>query len=339
MTEFRRIVSYIHFYENMQKGKNTGFMKMDVRTGKCRVEVHFAGVYSSDREVCEIYSLVKKGSLAKGYFVGNFPIIQQKGEYHLQCEENQFDDHGSKMEEIEGFAFVLSGDRLALSLLRGKEPRFEEVQIAGRIYGRNGIREGGLTDTGAEKEIGEKTVAYHGEKKQQETAKPDETAKPNETAKPEEASEQDETTKPDEAAKPNETQTQEVKNLDQAEEIIPFEGVQGYQFFKITPEHLTRLAADYEIIQHNSFLLHGFYNYQYLIIGHKEKDRWILGIPGVFHEREQMMASMFGFPEFKCARRGRKIPGAFGYYLKEVKVADHWWRFHQHPAEIQNSYS
>lgn len=336
MTEFRRIVSYIHFYENMQKGKNTGFMKMDVRTGKCRVEVHFAGVYSSDREVCEIYSLVKKGSLAKGYFVGNFPIIQQKGEYHLQCEENQFDDHGSKMEEIEGFAFVLSGDRLALSLLRGKEPRFEEVQIAGRIYGRNGIREGGLTDTGAEKEIKEKSVSDYGERSEQ-VEQPDEAEiqvirKPDET-KMQKGSEQEE-----KVVRSAEEELPQ-KNLNQAEEIVPFQDVHSYRFFKITPEHLTRLAADYEIIQHNSFLLHGFYNYQYLIIGHKENDRWILGIPGVFHEREQMMASMFGFPEFKCARKGRKIPGAFGYYLKEVKVADHWWRFNQHPAEIQNLYS
>lgn len=65
---------------------------------------------------------------------------------------------------------------------------------------------------------------------------------------------------------------------------------------------------------HNSFLLHGYYNYGHVIVDESGEEAR-LGVPGNFYERERMVAQMFGFPDFEAAREGEKISnGTFGYY-------------------------
>lgn len=65
---------------------------------------------------------------------------------------------------------------------------------------------------------------------------------------------------------------------------------------------------------HNSFLLHGYYNYGHVMIDESGAEPR-LGVPGNYYEREQMVAEMFGFPVFEAAREGEKITnGTFGYF-------------------------
>lgn len=61
---------------------------------------------------------------------------------------------------------------------------------------------------------------------------------------------------------------------------------------------LRELPQKYWYFGNNSFLLHGFFNYRYLIIGRLEADRWFLGVPGVYQPQERVMAAIFGFTEF-----------------------------------------
>ena len=62
-------------------------------------------------------------------------------------------------------------------------------------------------------------------------------------------------------------------------------------------------------------MLHGFYNYKYLIMCEKkigEKIRYMIGVPGLFHPKEQMIARMFGFTEFEGNNRSEAMN--FGYW-------------------------
>ncbi|MBD5541816.1 MAG: hypothetical protein HDR00_11640 [Lachnospiraceae bacterium] len=70
---------------------------------------------------------------------------------------------------------------------------------------------------------------------------------------------------------------------------------------------------------HNSFLLHGYYNYGHIIIDETEEEPR-LGVPGNYYEREQMVAAMFGFPDFEPAKEGEKTGnGTYGYYYTRRK--------------------
>ncbi len=103
------------------------------------------------------------------------------------------------------------------------------------------------------------------------------------------------------------------------EVIHPFED--GKEFLKITPGDFYILRENYQHLGHNSFLLHGFYNYHYLIMGKKNSssnDTYLLGVPGVYYEREIMAAKMFGFEGFDCSKPQCET-GSFGYYFVTVE--------------------
>ena len=78
-------------------------------------------------------------------------------------------------------------------------------------------------------------------------------------------------------------------------------------------------------LYYNSFLLHGFYQYRYFVLG---KD--FIGVPDHFYEREAIAARMMGFPYFmeaefmehceigKETRKELPKQGSFGYYMKKI---------------------
>ncbi|MDE7260269.1 MAG: hypothetical protein K2N77_13675, partial [Lachnospiraceae bacterium] len=103
--------------------------------------------------------------------------------------------------------------------------------------------------------------------------------------------------------------------LDTYEKIHPYGDERVY--VKIEPKDFVILQSKYQHLVNNSFLLHGFYNYRYIILG-KEQD-YYLGVPGVFYEREKMVALMFGFEAFECPG-GNVRAGEFGYYLRKVEL-------------------
>lgn len=96
------------------------------------------------------------------------------------------------------------------------------------------------------------------------------------------------------------------------------------EFVSIEIKDFTVLREAYQKLVNNSFLLHGFYNYRHLIlgkdcrIGTSNEVCFYLGVPGVFFEREKMVAVMFGFEGFES--EGPVEIGKFGYYLRRVEI-------------------
>lgn len=104
--------------------------------------------------------------------------------------------------------------------------------------------------------------------------------------------------------------------LDTYDRIHPYGDERAY--VKLEPKDFLILSSKYQHLVNNSFLLHGFYNYRHVVLG-KEKEAYYLGVPGVFYEREKMVALMFGFEAFECAS-GEPRAGEFGYYLRKVEL-------------------
>ena len=96
------------------------------------------------------------------------------------------------------------------------------------------------------------------------------------------------------------------------------------EFVSIEIKDFTVLREAYQKLVNNSFLLHGFYNYRHLIlgkdcrIGTSNEVCFYLGVPGVFFEREKMVAVMFGFEGFES--ESPVEIGKFGYYLRRVEI-------------------
>lgn len=94
---------------------------------------------------------------------------------------------------------------------------------------------------------------------------------------------------------------------------------------KIQRQDLSRLPRREWRIANNSFLLHGFYNYHHLL--YIEDDGEVLiGVPGIFHEKEQEAAKAFGFPEFRrltndeiiLEENEKNTYEDFGYWCRQI---------------------
>ena len=87
-------------------------------------------------------------------------------------------------------------------------------------------------------------------------------------------------------------------NLQQTHPVCtPFED-RNIVCVRIELKDLRDLPKRYWYLGNNSFLLHGFFNYQHLIIGKLAEERWFIGIPGIYQRQERVMAAIFGFSEF-----------------------------------------
>ena len=96
---------------------------------------------------------------------------------------------------------------------------------------------------------------------------------------------------------------------------------------KIQREELVRLPRCEWKLANNSFLLHGYYNYHHLVFI-RDNDRYLLGVPGIYHTKEAKAASALGFPEFIRANElsvsleeeERNDTELFGYWCRRVKA-------------------
>jgi len=97
---------------------------------------------------------------------------------------------------------------------------------------------------------------------------------------------------------------------------------------KIQRQELSRLPRKEWRIANNSFLLHGFYNYHHLLYIEEDGETWI-GVPGIFHEKEQEAAKAFGFSEFrrltneeiKLEENEKNTYEDFGYWCRQISKA------------------
>ena len=94
------------------------------------------------------------------------------------------------------------------------------------------------------------------------------------------------------------------------------------EYLELKPEDLVVLTGQCFPLVSYSFLLHGFYNYQHLILTKelvRGQEQYYVGAPGNFYTKEKQVAILFGFESFE----GKVEPaqsGDFGYYMIPVEI-------------------
>ena len=124
---------------------------------------------------------------------------------------------------------------------------------------------------------------------------------------------------------PQETNTIGVIKSEEVDEYIPPRSV---TYEKIQRQDISRLPRKEWRLANNSFLLHGFYNYHHLLYIEEEGRIWI-GVPGIYHEKEQTAANAFGFTEFRrladvdvdLQENERNTYEDFGYWCRQIPLS------------------
>ncbi len=115
------------------------------------------------------------------------------------------------------------------------------------------------------------------------------------------------------------------------EEQLDIERMPSYE--KIDLSQIRDLPSPNWHLTTNSFLVHGFWNYGYLVLKKEmEEGEEILslGVPGIFEKPEAVMAILFGFPNFEAVsqemvamekeKNQEAEVGTFGCWFVKLKV-------------------
>ena len=104
--------------------------------------------------------------------------------------------------------------------------------------------------------------------------------------------------------------------------MYPFEDGEFEKGVRLEPQDIGMLPRNVWKLAGNSFLLHAFYTYHHLLFMRKrQKEGTVcyLMLTGDYDKREQRMAQMFGFSNFRPVKCQQLVAGDFGYWYMEVR--------------------
>lgn len=299
MADYGKKVVYLSCLEDGNKVKNAGFLKIRKETERCGMDMHISAlkeVKNGKYDICAI------GFGGSEFVLGNIYLHMGKGEWKaaFPCEIEQPGEICLKYEDIECFKVKISTSKwLEGSTGNVLKTNFTEKKA---VYENGSVK----TRKGNEK-VKEIKTEIKAELK---------AGWIEERVNPEMVSE---------FKLKNEIDMENIILNDKWEQLCqiypvihPYED--DRQYISIQPKDFVIMTGDYQHLANNSFLLHGFYNYRYIILGNeKDEGGFYLGVPGVYYEREKMVALMFGFEAFECSG-GKAEAGKFGYYLRKVGI-------------------
>lgn len=268
----KRFVTYLYEYENGQKNKNTGFIRVDERNGKVVLQISLRNLIHFQSKG-KVYIFVWKNGLL-GAEVASVAGTNAQADIRVETGEANICDTGYSLENIVGMGIVFeNGGYVASCWNDNYMERIGKKEF--RIWEKDE----------REKEVsGEQTEA--GIKKEERIENIKEVVRIAENTEIGMKKKLDEAEWIDELESPLEAASQELVS---------------YQ--KMELHAIRNLPSPNWYLCNNRFLVHGFYNYGYIILKKEMEgsvEKAYLGVPGVYEKPEMVMALLFGFPEFQA---------------------------------------
>ena len=157
------------------------------------------------------------------------------------------------------------------------------------------------------------------------TALPENSSEHSQTSLPEDSSEYSQTTMQADSSEHAQASMQQTPAESDIQACSNSEAKPSTQisYRKISLSDIKTLPKKNWYMCNNSFLIHGFFNYRYLMlktVSTGEKKELYLGVPGIYERPEYAMALVFGFPDFEPADKQNKPleNGVFGYWMTQL---------------------
>ena len=293
MAGMKRCITYIYAYENTKKAGNTGFARIELRGEECRLEIHLRGVYAAQTH-CKIYLFRKQGSGIEGSLIGEMDVRNGAGDFSVIMKTAHISTSLLSFFEMEGIFLCSEDGRIFMSRWTEGEPltvdmehfiEWKAEQTEENIYAEEKQQENKIQTAQFDRESDNELRA---------------TELPARNFFPQ-------------------YQWKDIweQFLKSHPASMPF-SEKNITCIKIELKDIRELPRKYWYLGNNSFLLHGFFNYRYLVLGKIEEDnedKWFLGVPGIYQNQERVMAIIFGFPEFMP----EQVENRFGCWYRFIE--------------------
>ena len=315
----KRFITYLYDYTGAVKGKNAGFVKVDMRGNQCRLEIHVRGL-GQVTEQGIIYFIIEDSGL-NGVKVGEMEILRGQGDYGTIIKCNPIGDSPYQFGQIAGVCVTYGDHQMAASKWK-EDPNLQfalqDIHIwePPQLESEEEVQKQEKLQPKADASAAQIRQETHSEPVAQQL----EQSASSETQQPTTSATQ-QTAHPTAQAVAQETDWAKTwKQLQAQNEKLEFRKERNGDWIKMDIKAIRSLPKRNWYLGNNSFLVHGFFNYHYLILGREmdgDKERWYLGVPGFYQQQERVMATIFGFPEFFNSQNGAE---PFGYWIHTVEM-------------------
>lgn len=331
MAGMKRFVTYIYSYDDKKKGSNTGFAKIEIRGNDGRMEIHMRGAYPG-RMKCRVYLFVEDAGDMVGVPFGEMNLQNGAGDFSAIFKVENINGVPINFFAMEGIILIGDEQRIFLSRWTEGNPievcpeRFrvwETVKAEQEPELKPEIEKALISPE--EPEMGKEEIP---------SAEPErsgeEMVSEKMTINKEEATVSEEPHRALEEAEEENIAATEIpmrnifprynwrqiwENLKANHDNFVLYHKEEICCVKIELKDIRELPRRYWYLGNNSFLLHGFFNYRYLVVGEIGEERWFIGIPGIYQNQERVMAAIFGFPEFLP----EPVENRFGYWCRMIE--------------------
>lgn len=299
MSNYQRLISYMYAYEGGIKGKNIGFAKLETKGGQCRISVSLKRIPIAGNPK-GVYLLSDNTELR----IGTLLLRNGTGEFRTAVNISDVEGSGYSLKQCYGLTI-------------------HETESAWRCYTtiwEDAVAHAAeLESEKAFSESEEQKAESQQEEVQQEEAEQKEV--------PQIEAEQEEEQKAEEAQiEAPELEENEIwkSYCRRYPKILAFDTEDGCEILTIQPQDIGLLPRENWTLGSNSFLLHGYYYYRYLILARLNQkngeSRYLLGVPGYYVSNEKYMAAMFGFSGFVLSQKQPPKSSRFGYWYRDIKI-------------------
>ncbi len=295
MNQYRRIVSYLYKYVNGKKGENTGFVRIDTRPEGIRLHFRIRDLRMMDEKRLKIYFYFHRENRLQLIFVDEFLCVRGNCEY----KKNIFPDFtDGDFEKMNGVVFM---DQQGL--------------FYGSCWDDRELSE----DLFEEKEEEEKTREESVSKEEEieiiealEIENQDDIAKKEETKNKEQVREREgEDAKKEATSVMGEFPGIEINNPEKLIHAV-----------RIHMKDIPKLPPSEWKLADNAFLKQSYETEGHLLLGKiqllNENEVWVLGVPGVYDNREKYLAEIFGFTDYIPLEEREYKTGGKGYWIRQI---------------------
>lgn len=334
MSEYRRLISYMYAYDNGIKNKNVGFAKTERKGGAVKLWINLKGAYAQG-ENFNVYFFIRHDEAIVGIYMGSMVVRNGMGQVVISGSENSlkvsFDEIRGIYIKCDGEARMFASQWDDLGFAVDKITTYEEYNAAA------------ATAEAVEEVLTEKVLPEEASKIEKPEKEPPVWERPikmmyvdDEAGTQLHVSEESDAKAAEQQPQSGETDTDSAEKeqpavtvnnthsamdmlFDGKEPKLVFSEDEIYDCVDIGLNELPKISGADKGLLNNSFVNHGYFNFHHLLLGKKDGNILVIGVPGVYNRREKMTANMFGFEKFKFSMRSDVCMNHFGYWYKEYQ--------------------
>lgn len=282
-------ICYLYEYENNQRKRNVGFLKIARHYQSCVLQIHARGIRAGNGAALELYAFYLDDGRMIANQIASLTCFAHMISIRLPVTESHFPE-GRSLQQIDGFLLRFPANGMPVFWMASNT--FFDVDLSKL----QPPEEAAAPDNAA----ADDTTFTDSE------TTPDDTLPSDNEPSPEANISSDNSVTTDTSA--NETENAELSEhpISTEEETCAAQqdrsshgahSASSPSARKITRRDISLLPRKYWFLANNSFLLHGYHNYGHLLLVEEKGHLW-LGVPGIYDPREARAADLFGFPQF-----------------------------------------